>query len=768
MQMTNPMLNTDEDEIDIKEIFRILHRYKYMIVVITLLFTVASMYIAYFKPNIYQASTTVEVGLQKRGYGSSDVINMALDPGVLTPDTEMEIIKSRFLAKKALKKVDFTHKYYTTRRWREIELYKNAPFRIGMLKGYGISFNLYPLDKESYRLVVDNAADMNGTSWSYDKIHRYGEEVVTKHFHLNAVRTKEAQDNKYRFVVMKKNYHTGSVDVQQVSKYSTILRISYTDHVALRAQEFTNALAEAYIRQNVEKKTKEATLKLGFIDKQLKNITENLKSSAVKIEEFKRGSNTINLSSKAEAIITQMSAAEAKLEEISMERTILNTLYKEIKKGRNVESITLVGIGSGNGALAKQIEMLQEAVLKKKTLREDYTEMYPAVVKLRKQIIYLKRNIIDTIKNLKEGIREKEQLLEKNIAKYQKNLNTLPADERMYGQLQRKFAVNEKIYSYLLEKRSETAILKAATVSRNRIIDTALLPGTPIKPKRDMIVFIGFILGLILGLAIAFLRNFLDDTIQAEEDIKHATDTPLLGFIPHIREDDGKLKVLASPKSAVAEAFRNLRTNLQFMVRRNRAHVIAVTSTVGGEGKTTVCINLAAIMSMANKKTIVINLDMRKPTLHKKFNLSNRHGMSTLLSGSITLGEVIQKTEYANLDVIASGPVPPNPSELIQGLLMEKVIEKLREVYDVIILDTPPIGLVTDARTLMHLADTSIYVLRSNYSKKAFIHKVKELVRLKDIEGLVILLNDVKMDKSGYGYNYNYGYAYGYYEEDKK
>jgi len=205
------------------------------------------------------------------------------------------------------------------------------------------------------------------------------------------------------------------------------------------------------------------------------------------------------------------------------------------------------------------------------------------------------------------------------------------------------------------------------------------------------------------------------------------------------------------------------------MERERSSHIISVTSTVGGEGKTTVSMNLAAIMSMADKKTILINMDMRKPTLHERFGLENVWGMSTLLSKHTSLIKVIQHTEYENLDVITSGPVPPNPSELIQGELMKRVLEKLGEVYDVVIMDTPPIGLVTDARTLMHLSDTSIFVVRAEYSRKGFLRGIEELYKHEEIRGLGILLNDLKMEKSGYGYGgYGYGYGYGYYEEDKK
>ena len=226
--------------------------------------------------------------------------------------------------------------------------------------------------------------------------------------------------------------------------------------------------------------------------------------------------------------------------------------------------------------------------MKKKVLRESYTELHPEVRKLRKTIVQLKKVIVTTIKNLNKSIKERKALLEKSIDKEQKLLNKLPADERMFGQLQRKFVVNEKVYSYLLEKRLETEIIKASTVSNNRIIDAALIPGGPIKPKRSLIVLVGLILGLILGIALAFLREFLDDRIKSEDDITNIGDTPLLGSIPNIKGDSEKIKVFLSPKSAVAEAFRNLRTNLQFMSDYKSSHTIAVTSTVGGEGKTTV------------------------------------------------------------------------------------------------------------------------------------------------------------------------------------
>ena len=458
-----------------------------------------------------------------------------------------------------------------------------------------------------------------------------------------------------------------------------------------------------------------------------------------------------------------MAIFETQLTETAIREKMLGTLYKEIKSGDNIESISIdtMDANIAQSSLSLMIKDLQDATVAKRMLRQDYTEAYTKVRQLKDKISELKTIIISTIKNLRESITEKQMLLEKSIMKQQKLLNTLPADERAYGELQRKFVVNEKIYSYLLEKQSETAIIKASTVSKNIILDKAFLPEKPIKPKKKLIVLVGLILGLILGIALAFLRAFLNDKIQSEEDVTHGTSVTLLGSIPNIKDvkEKDKIKVFLSPKSALAEAFRNLRTNLQFMPIESKSHVISITSTVGGEGKTTTCINLGGIMSMAGKKTVVLNLDMRKPTLHKKFALKNAKGMSTFLSGRASLHDVIQHTEYENLDVITSGPVPPNPSELIQSQLMEALLNNLREIYDVVILDTPPVGLVTDARTLMHFADTSIYVLRADYSKKDFLRNVEKLSK-EDIGGLGILLNDVKTGTGGYGY------GYGYYEDE--
>jgi capsular exopolysaccharide synthesis family protein len=418
------------------------------------------------------------------------------------------------------------------------------------------------------------------------------------------------------------------------------------------------------------------------------------------------------------------------------------------------------------------MKQLQEAVLSLKLLKEDYTDIHPLVKKADRKIEQLKSVISNTVENSYKNIEKRKALLSQAIEKQEKILNTLPANERTYSQLERQFKMNNELHSYLLQQKAEQEMIKASTVSKNRILDSALLPTTHIRPKRVMMILIGTLLGFVISIVVILLKVFLDTKIKSLDDIKSRIDYPIIGSIPHIselKEEKNKIKVFESPKSVISEAFRNMRTNIHFLAQEKESKVILVSSTVGEEGKTTVSINLGAIMSLAKKKTILVNLDMRKPTLHHKFDLPNITGMSELLVGANTLDEVIQKTKYENLDIISSGPIPPNPSELIHTQTMIGILDELKERYDVIILDTPPVGLVADAKGLMMFTDVNLFVIRNRYSKKEYLDNFDHLVVDSNIEHIGVVYNDVKFDGDGYGYTGSYGYAgYGYYDEEIK
>lgn len=761
--MNSAPIETEEDSIDIRAWLYELYYHKYIVLLFVLLFSFASGYYAYFLPNVYRATASVKVGLDEDEY-AKDVISMAMGKGAINSATEKDLIKSRYLTQLALKNVDFRHHYYTKVDFRELELYKDAPFAVTMIKGHGISFTLEVVDNEHYRLIVDNQ-----DTWNYNQIHTYSEEVKTLYFQLKVEKLAPMSHASYRFVIDKERRGFGNIFATQNSENSTILQISVEDTVPRRTQEYANALAEAYVKQNVENKSREAMQRLVFIDKQLSTVSNNIKESAQNLEKFRQESKIVNIEHVSGTISARLDEYESSLIELLVKEQMLKNFYTQVTSGKKIETLSTEGIEDKDSVLSELMEKLQDAVVERKELREDYTNLHPLLMKINRKITQLQSTITNATKNLMQNVEKKKELLNQSIEKQRAVLHTLPENERKYGQLERKFKMNEEINTYLMQRKAEAQMVKASTVSKNRMLDRAVLPYSPIKPNRNIVVLIGVILGFIVGILIVLLKVMLDTKIKDENDITQNVDYPILGVIPHFEDIEeswkGKIKVFDEVKSIVSESFRHLRSNMQFLQKKDGPQIVLLSSTVGQEGKTTIAVNLGAIMSLAKKRTIILNLDMRKPTLHERFDLPNQTGLSELLNERVQFKDVIQQTRYPYLDIISSGAIPPNPSELIQSDKMHEVLEMLKKGYDMIILDTPPIGLVTDAKELMHYVDVNIYVVRANYSRKEFLENLKKLDLIEKIPHLGMVLNDVKRKRGNYGYYA--GYGDGYYEEVK-
>ena len=757
----------EEDEIDLKDIFRTISRYKFTIILTVIIGTLLSAVFAYYKSNIYQASSTIQVSTTNSKVNSNDILQDAIMGGVVSSDidTEMAILKSRSLIQEAMNSIDLvTHIWEVNKFKKKTELFLDSPIVIDMKKGQGYLFKATPINDKSYNLEVKGVTK-NGIKFEYKGTKLFGKEVKHRNFEFTITKTGSPKIGvEYQFIVYEPNYYADelskkSISVSQLGKKANILKLSYKDSVPLRAKQFVDTLSHVYMKQNIELKTKEATQTLKFVNKQLDIIEANLKKSEKKLEEFKTKEKTIDISMTAEQISKTLSEYEAKLSIIDMQISILKNTLNKIKKGVGLDTLTIVGLDiDGADGISGLIKNLQQAMLERRALLSDFTMIHPKVKKITTRIANLKRMIRQSISNILKSLKQKRNLIKRQMAKYQKQLQKLPKIQQNYLGLERKFTFNEKFYTYLLEKRTETQIKKAATVSQNRIVDKALLPKEPIKPNRKLIVAVGLILGFILGIFIAFLRAFLDNKILSVDDIEKNTNVPVIATIPKYKTKKGerRLLVINRPKSSVAEAFRTLRTNLQFMTKGEGSKVIAVTSTVASEGKTSIASNLGAVIQMLGKKVIILNFDLRKPTLHTLFDLPNTKGLSIYLSGHAKLNEIIIHTNIENLDIITAGTVPPNPSELINSDKAIELIEKLKKEYDYVILDTPPIGLVTDARILLTNSDAVLYVMRAEYSKKDFIKSINNIHKEGDVKSMGIVLNGVEA---------GHGYGYGYYED---
>ena len=742
------------DEISFEKLIETPLQHKFLIIFLTILVAILAAVYLYFQPNIYKATATLEISGKKASPSVNDLLSTALSQSSQNLDTEIEILKSHFVSKMALEKVDFINHYYYVSNYKTIEIYKDEPFKVELKKGYGVKFTIYPQKGNKFILEAKKRGEDE-----FKKEFEFNQWIKGPYFEIKVSKIGDLKHDKYIYEaediknVLK--YLDRNLNVKQATPKASIIVISFEDSIAKRAQEYVDELAKAYLKQSIERKTKQATKRIKFIDEQLKTITKNLQDSEDKLENYKKKTNIINLSTKAKSVVERAVKLESQLAAISLEKKVAKTLYEQVKSGKGLESISIVGMGPDGTSLIGKIEQLQQAIIKKRILLQDYTNAHPEVIKVTSTIYQLKRSILQNIKNTLKLLNGSEAFAKEELRKENRIISRLPKSEKILTNLKRHFLVNEKIYSYLLEKRSESSIIKASTISNNRIIDSAEVSDKPVKPKKKLVILGGALIGFILGIILAYIKDLTNDKVESKEDIEKVTTIPIVGSIPHAKSNANGIAVLDSPKSALSESFRSLRTNLQFMARDENRKVISLTSTISGEGKTFVSVNLATIISLTGQKTIVLNLDMRKPTLHDKFGLSNHKGMSTYLSGKSLLYEIIQPSGYENLDVITSGPIPPNPSELINSRAFKDLIERLKAVYEVIILDTPPIGLVADARVIMDISDVNVYVLREKYSKKVFINNINKL-KEEGIEGLGIVYNDMSVSKDGYGYGYGY------------
>ena len=771
------------DEIDIKEIFATIRRYKWSIIFITLIVTGGAGIYAYLKSDIYQATTTLKISSLSGGKamaGGGDLVSAALSTSIGNMEDEFALMKSRFLAKKALENLDIGTRYFVVKKLKKIELYKDSPFIVSPEwmdpSFFGQQIKIRPLDAERFTLSIKPSLRekffyklFTYFNMEYDEPveyqanFKYGEKISTPWFVLTVQKVFDIPPGIYMFSVVPNEYMygfiQGGVEAEPLSDFGSIVAVSFKDNVALRAKDVVDAVIDAYNQEKIRLKTESANKTLNFIDQQLEAIHKTLQTSATRLESFKATHVIMDVGAKAGTTTAKLSELESKMYEINTQLSILDNLFSYVKSNKDVKGIDVSSAQLVGPIISGLITKLQEAESLRSTLLVDFTELHPDVIKVTEQIQQFKSMLIESLKSTIKGLKTRKASLQRLINEHKKTLQTLPQEEQQLAQLTRDFMVNEKIYSYLLQKRAETAIIEASKVSEIQILDPSLVPGRPVEPKRPLIVAIGLLLGLVLGLLQAFVRKMLDNTVKTAEDIEKLTNLPLYGVVPSFGSKKTK-------PAAYYESLRVIRTNLEFLADTGKSKLVTVTSSIPQEGKTTTAVELAKIIAKGGKKVIVLDLDMRRSRLHEIIRVPNKEGMSTLLVGKDTLKDVIQHTKEENLDVITSGPTPPNPSELIMSESFKKIIKTLLLEYDYVMLDSPPIGLVSDAMIVMRMSDINLIVVRAEYSKKDFFKNINKFVQEHELRAGIVL-NGVKANAKsgayGFGYGYNYGYSSNYY-----
>ena len=563
--------------------------------------------------------------------------------------------------------------------------------------------------------------------------------------------------------------YCSSLSIAPTSKTTSVAVISLKNSSLQCGQDFINQLLEMYNRNTNNDKNEIAQKTAEFIDERISIISKELGSTEADLETFKRDAGITDLTSEAQIALAGNAEYEKKSVENRTQISLVNDLRKYLRG--NEYEVLPSNVGLQDAALIGAIERYNEMLVERKRLLRTSTENNPAIVNLDTSIRAMKANVQATLEGTLQGLMITKSNLDREASRYSRRISNAPGQERAYVSIARQQEIKAGLYLMLLQKREENAIALAATANNAKIIDEAIADDTPVSPKRSMIYLIALVLGVGIPVGIIYLIELTKFKIEGRADVEKLTSVPIIGDIPLTDEKNdknGSIAVFENKNNLMSETFRNIRTNLQFMLD-NDQKVILVTSTVSGEGKSFVSANLAISLSLLGKKVVIVGLDIRKPGLNKVFHLSNKEkGITQYLSNPETdLMELVQPSDInKNLFILPGGAVPPNPTELLARNGLDKAIEILKQNFDYVIMDTAPIGMVTDTLLVGRVADLSVYVCRADYTHKAEYTLINELAIEKKLSKLCTVINGVDLKKRKYGYYYGYGkygkyYGYG-------
>lgn len=570
--------------------------------------------------------------------------------------------------------------------------------------------------------------------------------------------------------------------VQVLNESAQTIRITFTDVNPNRASEVANRVAKEFASFNLERKREGVNNILGYIDNTLDHVKINLNFADSSLQTFMQEHNIVEKTDEHNPMENKEMDLVSQLEnqkfDYDIQLLVLNDVIKNVNQ-QNIdiyEVLTQISQLNTDGYVVGMVNNINELIAKRDRLKMSLTDNHPDVKAVNEEIETQRDLLIKSLETIRASTRSKIEELQININKieagfYASNGN-IP-NQVEYMQKKRYYEVNETYYQLLIQKRVEYDLMSKGYTSGYRILQRSIPAKSPIYPRKAFVLAVVFVVWIVIVFIGLTLNYILYDRILALEHITRYCDVAILGYVNKYKNDIpvSQLVVDKKPKSMIAESFRNIRSNLDFISNTPGSKLIAVTSTISGEGKTFVSINLAGILAFAGKKVIIIDADMRKPKIHVGFNVSNEKGLSNLLIGKNTLEESILKSDLENLHFITAGPIPPNPSELIISKNMDDLIEKLQKEYDYVLIDNPPIGIVTDSMTLLQRADYPIYVFRASVSRKFFVNNLQKLVIDNKITKISIVLNGVDQKKATtYTYG-NYGYTtsgYGYYDDDTK
>ena len=732
--------------------------------------TIAFLIIRYTKP-LYESYSEIKLGREEK----SNILNLPeIDQGnsYALLSSEMELITSRLFFNKIIESVRLNPQYFTSGQFLDDEKYSTPPF----LVDYQLK-NISLYNTSIYITLIDTSRFLLSyklKNKEFQQEYRFDGPIANEDFEFTISMSpywNSSMGNEFYFIIKSHDalmdYIESNLSVEPVNLEANIFKVSFKDFSVTKAHALISAIDTLYYKYSLDEKNRANKNKIEYLNNQLTETEKKLDTFEKYFEDVTITNRTVSLEEDVRRTVTLMNRLDSQKVNIEDRLVDLNDLANEVKNGQIVTISTINDKFPAH--IISLINELNLLINEREKLGLSYRENTYTYKSRQKEIDLLKADLLGQINNAKTNASEDESYLENQKIQLNRQLQQLPSKNTEFNKVKRFYTLYEEIYLSLMQSKNEFEIAIAGSTTQIKILSPATMPENPIKPNAYLIYGAGGATFILLSFILIIISYLAHDKIDNIADVERNTAATLLGSVPKYKSIGKHAKIIVHehPKSALSESMRSIRTNMEFLLPETKTKVYSFTSTVGSEGKTFISTNMGALLAMAGKKVIILDMDLRRPKVHLAFDQeASECGMSTLLINKHSISDCIMNSDIEDLDYIGAGPVPPNPSELILRKTFDEILEQLREIYDIILLDTPPIGIVTDGLLVMQKADLPIYVLRADYSRLSYIGNINRLIATGRYPNLTVILNNVSNKKAGSGYSYGDVYTSSpYYQE---
>ncbi len=768
-------LHSKDNQINYREVLdKYLAYWKWFALSILITYGISFVYLRY-TPNQYEVATTILIEDENNNGLVSDL--RALEEiGVVgnnktLVENEIGVLKSYTLMESVAKDLNLNIRYFGEGKIRTSEIYnERCPIKVNFFEK---DSTFYKADTTFVvKINSDNTLVLHSDLNPQEVKAEFGQNINTTIGNMTITPNEIFAASRWDIdeVIVKisplrkvvDNYKD-KIEIEFLLKGADILKISLRDKVNQKAALILNQLTKSYNENAVALKSTIAINTKDFIDQRLKVIERDLSLIDKGVQDFKISNNITDIPTESSLILNSATRIENEIIDINTRIKLVEYILEYLSN--NPDEVLPANLILGENSLQENSRRYNEILIERNRILNSSKEMNPVIQNLNTQVTELRQSVVQSLVNLKSTLEISLDHLQEEEKRLRKRIQAVPIQERRFRDIERQQKIIEALYLFLLQKREENAISIAATMPNAKIIDKARVALRPVSPVKPIIKIGALLLGFLIPFGILFIRFLFDNTVTGLKDFETKIGAPVLGEIPR---DKKGVDVLIQDTGFIMESFRMLRTNLSYMLneKKDEPKVIAVTSTVPGEGKTYTSINLSSIISLSKKKVLLIGADVRKPQIANYLNFpKSKTGLvNYLMDDQLDIKSIITHYPDANIDIIQSGIVPPNPAELIMSARFDEVIKYGKENYDYVIIDTPPINFVSDTLLLSDKADLWLYIIRANYLDKRLLEIPERIFKEKKLPRMALVLNNTDPKRGnmyGYAYGYNYAYSYG-------